>query len=159
MAAREHDLGDEALYLAWELARHAGAGAPGTPSADDQRALARLVLASMASLRQGSTRLPIGGLERASYLEPLWAELGGSEPELSVLLARLPTLTAVCGRAGDYRPLVVDGDWLYHERMHASEGRLVAALRARLVASATPGRDPAAVDAALADVLARPAVQ
>jgi exodeoxyribonuclease V alpha subunit len=150
--AREHDLGDEALYLAGELARLAH-----LPAAEE-RALARLVLASMVSLRQGSTRLPLAGPERAGYLEPLWASLGGSEAELTSLIARLPSLTSVCGRAGDYRPLILDGDWLYHERLRASEARLVATLRARLEAPRLAA-DATGVDAALADVRGRPAVQ
>jgi len=149
--AREHDLGDEALYLAWELARRAGLGA------DEERALQRLVLASMVSLRQGSTRLPLAGPERASYLDPLWAALGGNEAELSSLLARLPSLRAVCGRAGEYRPLIVDGDWLHHERMRSCEDRLVTVLRARL--GAPPLGDARQIERALGDVLARPAVQ
>jgi exodeoxyribonuclease V alpha subunit len=151
--AREHDLGDEALYLAWELARQAGLGA------GDARALTRLVLASMVSLRQGSTRLPIRGPDRTAWLDPLWAALGGGEDELTALVERLPSLTAICGSREDYRPLVIEGDWLYHERLRASEGRLVDALRARLGVGADSAHDATAVDRALADVLRRPAVQ
>jgi hypothetical protein len=54
--ARAYDLGQDSVYLAEELVRMAWSlGGP------QQRALALLVLASLVSVRQGSTRLPLGG--------------------------------------------------------------------------------------------------
>ena len=154
-ALRDHDLGDEALFLAWELTGWPSGLAPG-----DRYALHRLVLASMVSVRQGSTRLPLDAAGRARFLQPLYLALGGSDAELERAIALLgdSALAQIVGRPGDYKPLVVDGSWLYHQRILASEERLVEALQARLKGTATP-RAPAPIDAALADVLARPAVQ
>ncbi len=152
--AREHDLGEESLFLAWELVSYARGLGP-----EDERALLVLVLASMVSVHQGSTRLPLADPERATYLAPLYRALGGADAGLERAIALLahPALVPLVGAPGDYKPLIVDGGWLYHQRMLSCEDRLVAALKPRLGTASLAAPD--LIDRALADVLARPAVQ
>ncbi len=156
-----HDFGDESLYLAWALAREAG-----LPAAEE-RALTVLVVASLAGLRQGSTRLPLSGEEGVAHLDELWPALGGTAAERKLALelcaelrqARLAgktaRLDAIAGLPGERKPLILDGYALYHQRMHSYELSLAARLRTRL--SADPMRTPASVSAALDDVCDRPA--
>jgi exodeoxyribonuclease V alpha subunit len=156
-----HDLGDESLYLAWALAHEAG-----LPVAEE-RALTLLVLASLASLRQGSTRLPLSGEEGAAHLDELWPALGGTPRERTLALelcaelrqARLAGKSArldpIAGFPGERRPLILDGYALYHQRMHACELSLSSLLAARLAAPAA--REAGALSAVLDDVCARPA--
>ncbi|HEY7957057.1 MAG TPA: exodeoxyribonuclease V subunit alpha [Polyangia bacterium] len=178
----EYDVASEALLFAWELS-----GCATALTAPERRALTVLLAAVMVCVRQGSTRLPIAGPERSRYLEPLYRALGGSDLELGVALALLgdARLLPIAGAPGDYRPLILDGDWLYPQRMRAHEDRLVAALRLRIARppfsaadqashhsaraasdnsarAATDDSARAATDdsarAALEDVLARPAL-
>ncbi len=102
---RGADLGEDAAYLAWQIA----AFAEGLPQAD-RDALAALVARSLVAVAQGSTRLPI-------------------DAESKTLLEKVPEL---CGASGQRRPLVVEGGFLYQQKLLASEDRLVAAVRARL---------------------------
>lgn len=136
---REHDLGDEALYLAWELARLAPA-----LSADEQQALELLVLASLIAVRQGSTRLPVSGDDGVAWLDELFRSLGAPDGALELarrmlaelrqarLAGRPARLDPVVGLPGEYKPLILDQYQLYHQRMLHAEDRLAAALSARL---------------------------
>ena len=162
-ALREHDLGEEMLMFAWELARLT----PGL-SALEERALLYLGVSSLVNARQGSTRLPVSGSEGLSHLDELFRSLGAGDAELACareLLAELRQarlagkagrIGAVVGLPGDYKPLVLDGYTLYHQRMLDCEDRLVARLRARLERAQVV---PDGLEAALADVQARPATQ
>jgi exodeoxyribonuclease V alpha subunit len=153
---RGADLPDESLYLAWEIARLAR-------DLDDRgrRALALLVLASLAAAGEGSTRLPLAR-EGGDPLDDLLARLGAPPLERRAVRGLVDALghgaaAAVVGRAGDYKPLILDGDHLYHQRMLHFEERLVGALRARL--GETPpvaGAGAGAIKGALDDVLAHP---
>jgi exodeoxyribonuclease V alpha subunit len=120
----------EPWYLGWELARCASGLSP-----EERRALAALVAATVASIRAGSTRLPLEGPGFAAALALVGAE--GEREATQTLVGRARTglaldpVTAVIGRAGDRRPLIVEGRWLYAERMRALEERLCARIRER----------------------------
>jgi exodeoxyribonuclease V alpha subunit len=137
-------------YLGWEIARSATALAPG-----EQRALAALAAACVLSIRSGSTRLPlegdafvtalgaVGGLEERATAERLLARARTRAPEDAV--------ATVMGRPGERKPLIVDGPWLYAERMHALEERFCARIRERIARSAR-GADNRSVTRAAAAV-------
>jgi exodeoxyribonuclease V alpha subunit len=102
---RDADLGDEQAFLVWQLAQLAEGLTPG------QRQDFMMVLArSLATVAQGNTRMPVTDAERD-------------------VLARVPSLV---GQPGDAKPLILDGDNLYHQRLLACEDHLVAAVKARI---------------------------
>ncbi len=172
--AHAHDLGDESLYLAEELAE-----LQWSLGGRQKRALALLVLASMISVRQGSSRLPLSRAE-SSYLGELIASLiraGKLELDAKTLLedidklTRAVTLDHIIGRKGEYRPLILDDDCIYQHRMLWCEEQLAQRLGGRLGAELARGPDlergieqserlsaPDGIDSALAEILARPAV-
>jgi exodeoxyribonuclease V alpha subunit len=98
--------GDEGITLAWQLTQwaddHLGAPARAT--------LLSLFARTLGAVAQGSTRLAVDREARA------W-------------LAAAPALV---GGPGHRRPFILDGEYLYPQRLAASEDRLVAALAARL---------------------------
>jgi exodeoxyribonuclease V alpha subunit len=96
------ETGEEALYLAWQVASWA------EPA--DRDALLTLFARTLWAVAQGSTRLFVEERARA-------------------LLARAG---AVVGGPGERKPFVLDGDHLYPQRLLAAEHGLAAALRARL---------------------------
>jgi exodeoxyribonuclease V alpha subunit len=164
-AVAEYDLPAESVSLAWEIARLARGLSP-----EQGEALLFLALATLIATRQGSTRVPLAGAPeehgQAPYLESLAQRLG-LQPEkraaLSALLAqsRLPgggPAPGVLGVSGDYAPLILDGTFLYQQRMLFYEDRLSRNLGARLrrKSLAIPG---AKVKTALGDLLARPPEQ
>ncbi len=106
------DAGSGMLYLAWQLCAWAG---PLPPS--DSRALFELVLRCLLATSQGSTRLPLDPHDRA-------------------LLARTPQIV---GAPGDRKPLIVDGDSLYPQKLLLCEDRVAAAIATR---AAQPGPYP-----------------
>jgi exodeoxyribonuclease V alpha subunit len=140
-------------YLGWEIARCA-AGA----SAAEQAALAGLAAACVASIQSGSTRMPLSGAALAECLALVGAEAQAAAVCDLVARARNPTtagpLSAVIGAPGERKPLLIDGDWLYAERMRALEDRLCQRVRARLVAGRAD--ESKAVTRALAAVAAGP---
>jgi exodeoxyribonuclease V alpha subunit len=120
---RESDLDETRAYLAWQTGEMA-AGLGPTERAAFVVLCARLLVAE----GQGSTRLALDETDRA-------------------LLALAPELV---GPAQGNTPLVVDHDHLYTRRAHACEGRVVAALAARLEKLGPFA--PRAVEQALRDV-------
>ncbi len=154
-AASENDLGDEAVYLAWELARLAG-----EISVDERRALMLLALASLWCARQGSTRLALGGVgggddaearrgghgspgNDASFVRVL-RTVGARDADLPVLARLVASLgdphrpdRPIIGDAGagDHAPLLIErtarGTFLYQQRMLRAEERLAALVAAR----------------------------
>jgi exodeoxyribonuclease V alpha subunit len=117
-------------YFGWEIARCAVGLAAG-----ESRVVAALAAACVASMRAGSTRLPLAPEALGGALA-VWGAPG------AVAIARdlvdrarssVPgdPVTAVLGRPGERKPLIVDGDWLYTERMHALEERFCARIRER----------------------------
>jgi exodeoxyribonuclease V alpha subunit len=122
---RDYDLHEGDAYLAWQVAELAVGVTSG-----DRDALMLLVGRLLVAQARGGTRLPTTEDDRS-------------------LLAKLPELA---GGAQGRTPLVVDGNQLYAERVHACEGRVVAVLAARLN---RPGRfAKPAMAAALDDVVA-----
>ncbi|MDP9000523.1 MAG: hypothetical protein M3O46_10475, partial [Myxococcota bacterium] len=135
------DEGDfEPMYLGWEIARCATG-----LTRDESRAVAALVAACIVAVRAGSTRLPIDEARLGTALTPLGA--ADSVPLLRSILARARAgqpadpVSAVFGAPDERKPLVLDGEWLYPERMRALEVRFCARVRDRL-ARAAPTRDP-----------------
>jgi exodeoxyribonuclease V alpha subunit len=116
-------------YLGWEIARCA----PGL-SPEERRALEALVAACLAALRAGSTRMPVDDARLAAALAS-----GGAADSLDAARAMLARaraggdhpVTAVIGRAGERKPLVVEGDWLSTEKMRAVEEGFCARIRPR----------------------------
>ena len=161
--AQAHDLGDESLYLAEELAE-----LQWSLGSSEKRAVAILVLATMISVRQGSSRLPLGRTAE-SYLGRLVTSLVRASKlalDVPALLQDIDALTRlslnrVIGRGDEYRPLILAGGCIYQHRMFWCENQLAGRLRARLAAGAGAAGGEggeAAIDRALAEVLARPAV-
>ena len=117
---RDADLGPESLFLCWQIAALASTLRP-----EEHRALTAIFVRALIGVAGGSTRTEVGAAEGA-------------------LLARA---TDVVGHPGDRRPFILDGRFLYQQRLLACEERLAAALRAR--------RDglPLATDAAIEPAL------
>src|SRR5262245_25962525 len=128
------DLDPAARYLAIE------AGSWPNLERAERRALALVVLASLDSRGGGATRLDL-----ATVGDRL-ARLGVADDDRAAACrladGRLswPALASFVGQPGDYRPFIVDGRFLYHERDLRLEQRLADALRDRLARpeAATP---------------------
>jgi len=139
---RDSDLDESSLFLVWQLAQLA----PGL-AAGEREAFMLLLGRLLVAQALGSTRLRIGEQDRT---------LLANVPDLVGTFRRdnAPPATSepLVGGFPTGRPLVLDGDYLYAQRAHASEGRIVAALAQRL---RRPGPYPKAdIVAALADVVA-----
>jgi hypothetical protein len=89
-------------------------------------ALTLLVLSSLISLREGSTRLPL----TADAFESLGEGLIKDQPAdvLARALEALNKATLIAGPPGSYRPLIIEDQWIYHHRTHAYEERFVTAV-------------------------------
>jgi exodeoxyribonuclease V alpha subunit len=125
--------GPELLHLSWELARCA-------PEAQgpEARALVLLAFCALVGVREGSTRVPVAGEAGGAFVREVLKQLkaGGEAASVLSLAAAPPAAVApVLGRAGgEARPLLLEGDWLYVQRLHVAEVRLVGCLRERLAA-------------------------
>jgi len=117
----------ELAFLGAEVARLAR----GLPR-DEQRALAEVAAAALAAVRAGSTRVPVASLGAGAGLVERARKHEAGDP-----------VTAVIGRAGDRTPLVIEGEWLYVERMRLLEERFCALVRERLASPARDGASPA----------------
>jgi exodeoxyribonuclease V alpha subunit len=106
------DLGPESLFLCWQVATMAGTLRP-----DERRALTAIFVRAVIGVAGGSTRTEVNAAD-------------------SALLARA---TDVVGRPGDRRPFILDGRFLYQQRLLACEERLAAALRTRRDAAPLAG--------------------
>jgi exodeoxyribonuclease V alpha subunit len=144
----------DATYLGWEIARCA----PGLGPAEG-RAIALLATASVVAVRAGSTRLPLDDARLSAALEPI----GGLDALATVrsvierARAAKPEdpVGAVLGREGERKPLLIDGEWLYLERMRALEERFCARVRTR-VARVVPPREARSLGRALAAIAPGP---
>ncbi|MGD0678943.1 MAG: exodeoxyribonuclease V subunit alpha [Polyangiaceae bacterium] len=141
----------EPAYIGWEVARCAVGLAP-----TERRALGALVAACVASIRAGSTRLALEGGALAAALSAVGAPDALDLAQALARRARSATsedpVRAVMGRRGDRRPLIVDGAWLYAERMLLLEERFCARIRDRLAGlrTALDTRAPSRAIAAVA---------
>lgn len=115
---------DDLVYLGWEVAR----AAHGLP-ADEQRAVTALAAATLAAIRSGSTRLPLDA-RLGEALTAIGAERDVTTARRLVERARTQAgegpVGAVLGVPGDRTPLVVEGDWLYAEKMRVLDERFCA---------------------------------
>jgi exodeoxyribonuclease V alpha subunit len=175
--AREADLGEERLYLAWELARL-------VPDLDRAgwRGLLVLLLLVEDAIAQGSTRLPIDPSSRDALRErarllrvgdedcalaaacadailAVGAPAAGEAPrQLALPLDAAPAPTtagyaALVGPPGTRRPLVLEDGALAPSRLVALEERLARRIRER----AAPPLPPAAIEGAIEALRASPA--
>ncbi|MCU0675079.1 MAG: exodeoxyribonuclease V subunit alpha [Myxococcota bacterium] len=168
--AAELELDEGQLALGMELARLL----PEPVRIAHHDAFVGLVAALRLAESRGSTRLPLDGSVLDEHLEALG--LGAAERALARELCTRPKAFApVVGAPGDRAPLIVDADAVGSHRLHVLEARVASTVLARVrtsdpattsrshlgaieAASGVPGDvvDDAALDAALADVLARP---
>ncbi len=143
----------EPWYLGWEIGRSVAVPSP------DAEGLAALAAACIAAMGAGSTRLSLDPESLASTLAR--AGLKAALPAALAVVERVraaapgdPVLELV-GRPGERKPLVIDGAWLYAERMHVLEERFSARVRERLDRPPPP-RETRAVNRALAAVVGGP---
>ncbi|MGD0529328.1 MAG: AAA family ATPase, partial [Polyangiaceae bacterium] len=136
----------EAAYLGWEIARCAR-------QLEGRARLAAEVLAAacVGAMRAGSTRVATD-----ARLRPALAAVGaeGALDDARALIERVrdgdAAALAVIGRPGDRTPMVLEGDWLYPERMRVLEERFCARVRARRAKPVTlEAKDAKAVARAL----------
>jgi exodeoxyribonuclease V alpha subunit len=162
-AIERFDLGPEHVALALEAATWA----PDLDEGHFRAALLALTCLLVAEAR-GSTRMPVLGPRGRDWLE---RTVGGLLPPadgapavaddvaaIQSLFADAAKLDALVGPPGARRPLVLDGEWLYSQKLHAHELSFVDALAARLTATPEPAFANAALEAALASLRERPSV-
>jgi len=146
----------EPSYLGWEIARCARGLAP-----DEMRAVAALAAACIAATQAGSTRLPLD----EARLGPALAAVGAADalPLARSLVARARAADAgdgaargIIGGPGERKPLVVDGEWLYTERMRGLEERFCARVRERAARASAARRDARAASRAVSAIAAGP---
>lgn len=156
-AVRERDLDEEALYIAWELTRCAEG-----LSTREQEALLFLVLCTIINVREGSTCLPIG--DGNDCLGDLFESLGAGDDLLPTAMELIAGIQSdqesykaqeILGRPGDYKPLILDGDYLYHQRMLHQEEQVAAGLRERLT-GIIEGINKEQIESAIQSVLEQP---
>jgi exodeoxyribonuclease V alpha subunit len=142
----------ELAYLGWDMARAAvGLSEP------ERRALGALGAATLAAMQSGSTRVPVDSRLEATL--QVVAASGDVAVARSLLVrareaASTDPVRAVIGRPGDRTPLVLEGDWLYAERMRVLDERFCARVRERLAHGVAP--DVKAVNKALKGVAEGP---
>ncbi len=157
-AVRDRDLGEDAAYLAWEMVRCVRGATP-----RELEALLLTVLASIISLKEGSTRLPIGESETLrNVIQSLGADEDLADLALDLLAKAAKSKTdfkghEILGRPGDYKPLILDGDYLYHQRLLVQEERVAGSLAQRLHA-ADIEIDKEQLETSLRKVLDKPAL-
>jgi exodeoxyribonuclease V alpha subunit len=126
-----------------------------------------LIVASMVALEQGSTRLPVTGMESREAMRRILAPLCGDAfgPDgVEAMAAGIENLL-ISGAAGnviaiepnEYKPLVYIPPFIYHQRIRTAEVRLAEHIRPRLEGSPAAASERAISDA-LSDVLARPSL-
>jgi exodeoxyribonuclease V alpha subunit len=131
----------------------------------DQRvALILLVVVSLAALEEGSTRLPVTGPQAREPMHRLLAALvGDSRAELSTnSIGELLRSGAACGVIGrdpnDYKPLLYLPPFIYQQRLRAAEEEIAERLAQLIRERDAHAVDEARLQAALADLTARPSV-
>ncbi len=143
------DLAEAEAHLAWELARLA----PGL-SPELHLALVAVILITQEALGRGSTRVARDPAALAAQARALGFE---ETDAIAALMERAERadeadpIARLFGRPGERKPLILDGEHLYQERLRALEERL-ASLLARRVARAPREDVSEAIDA----VSARP---
>jgi exodeoxyribonuclease V alpha subunit len=157
------NLGPECVHLAAEVAALEPA-----LEAEDRISLIVLTLVSLAALAEGSTRFPVVGPESKAPLRRILTALLGNEfgndgpatmADSIETLLRSQRASAVIGRqAGEYKPLLFLSPYLFHHRIHYSEGELANRIAVMLAAGPTTRGRPKNLEAILNDVFARPVI-
>ncbi len=154
------NLDSAAVHLAAEIAAL-------EPDLGEQQRLALILLitASLVALQEGSTRLPATGADAREPMARIVGALCGDafgpawpQAMLDAIETMLEAGEApyVIGRQpDDYRPLLYLRPFIYHHRVRTAEAGL-AKLLARRLTQVPAGDDPAAIAAAIADVVSRP---
>ncbi len=150
----------EDLFLAWEIARLAGKNLNGR----QHRALLTLILTVRLSSLEGSSRLP---LERGSLLERTLEDLSANVEEQNAVMELVTTaqnisrgdsdsaLTSIMGTPGEYKPLIIDQNCLYFQKLHVLESRVGKYLLERIEIPVSPIEDYA-VETAIKDLFNSP---
>jgi exodeoxyribonuclease V alpha subunit len=152
-----YNMEEDVAFLAWELARWQ----PGL-EADERQALILLILTALIQERQGSTRIAFRSPEGLALRRKLAKGLLGSDEVTSLELVDLietmidsGQASTIIGRAGEFKPLIVDGPYLYTQKMRHLEDRFVEVLGRRLDTAIRSWSEEDSEEA-LRDVLARP---
>lgn len=159
--AASFNLEEEVAFLAWELGR-----LPDGLNREERAALILLALTTLIALRQGSTRLPFRDRGLRLEIARLLLQDDGAIPgliaeqavELAERLIDEGRVAAIVGGPETFKPLVVDGAYLYLQKMRALEERFADSLRHRIERDDT-GWPEAEVAAAVLDMKQRPAVR
>jgi exodeoxyribonuclease V alpha subunit len=134
------DIDRAALYLAIE----AGGWPSPTLAPAARRAFALVVLASLEARGGGATRLDLATVGDRLVRLGVAGDDRAAAARLAEARLALPPLASFVGQPGDYRPFIVDGGFLYHERDLRLEQRLAGAIAARLDdPETTPAAAPA----------------
>ena len=151
-----YNLEEDVVFLAWELARWQ----PGLDP-DERQALILLILTALIQERQGSTRIAFRDRDGRELRFELASRLLGVTGHGALhAVERIETMIdsgrvdTIIGTAGDFKPLIVVGSYLYLQKMLHLEDRFVEVLLRRLdtVSPAWSGQD---AEEALRDVLER----
>ncbi|HEY0838876.1 MAG TPA: AAA family ATPase, partial [Vulgatibacter sp.] len=142
------ELDEGVLFLVDELLRCEAALGP-----QARRALCFLVTAALVNQRRGSTRLPLGDGTLPRLLDDLGATSADREALERLLASEIGSL-GIVGAVGERKPLLLDGEHLYLQKMWRHESSLAQALLSRMaLAPALPER--ARLERELAAVLGR----
>jgi len=148
-----YSIEEEVAFLAWEFARW-----PAGLNVEERQALALLALTALVELRQGSTRIPLRGEEgREVRLEVARRLLDDADAgrclgparalEVADVLIDSGRAGAVVGVAGDFKPLVVAGSYLYLQKMYALEQQFATSLLGRMAERAPEWDEKRAAEA------------
>src|SRR5579875_60187 len=153
--ASELNLDPAVVHVAYEIALM-------EPLDDKQRfALILLVMASLAALQEGSTRLPVIGRQARAPMRRILGALCGDEAvdEVDEICAAIEHLLDsnlaphVIGRANtDYRPLIFLRPFIYHHRIRQAEVSLAQLIAARLTHDAPDSRMQKKIGAAVEEI-------
>lgn len=163
--AQGFDISEEIFFLAWELLR-VQRGLAG----QHQRAALVLVLAVVIHMQRGSTCLPLGPQGPLPAL--LSSLIDVEDPQATHTpedvaaqvdlwmgqiqrLIQANALDDIVGEPGSYKPLILDGQTLFPQRLRHYEARLIEALSARWLQQ-QPSIQTDGVDAALTDIMSSP---
>lgn len=146
---RELELHAESLNLTPDSVHLAAEIAALEPGLDQDQRIAMIVLIviSLATLQEGSTRFPVTGeISRepmGRMLGALCADSFGADAprrlasEIEQMLTSGAARTVIGTAPGDYKPLLYVAPFIYHQRIHLSEGLLAQRL-ADFLSSAPP---------------------
>ncbi len=143
------------LHLAFDLVRLE----PGL-SPVESWALFYAVILGLEAQSQGSTYVPLPAAEEPYFSRRLRWYLPDDGPSADRLMETLQALLvrrdlAILGDPGEFKPLIVEGGRLYHQRMYQGEARMNQALARRLERVETP-RDSERVSLLIQELRRRP---